>query len=43
VRVDVVGQMRPLDCKEGEAQFAIGPSPVYILAKSDYDELTRFK
>ncbi|HCE45757.1 MAG TPA: hypothetical protein DET40_19615, partial [Lentisphaeria bacterium] len=41
VIVDVVGQMKPLDVKDGDAQFQIGMSPVYVLTKETYDKLTR--
>lgn len=41
VMVDVVGRVRPLDVRNGEVQFAIGTSPLYVLTKTDYQRLTR--
>jgi hypothetical protein len=39
--VDVVGRAKPLDVKDGKASFPIGTSPVYVLPKPDYEQLTR--
>jgi hypothetical protein len=41
VIVDVVGRMKPLEVKEGKAEFKIGTSPVYVLTKKEYARLTR--
>ncbi|HCE45016.1 MAG TPA: hypothetical protein DET40_15860 [Lentisphaeria bacterium] len=42
VKVDVVGRMKPLEVKDGQAKFQIGTSPVYVLTKENYEKLTRF-
>ena len=41
VIVDVVGQAKPLEVKDGEAKFQIGTSPVYILTRENYEKLTK--
>jgi hypothetical protein len=41
VIVDVVGRVKPLEVKEGKATIQIGMSPVYVLAKAEYEKLTR--
>lgn len=41
VLVDVVGKVKPLEVKKGNATFPIGTSPVYVLAKAEYEKLTR--
>jgi hypothetical protein len=32
---------RPLEVEDGKAVLKIGTSPVYVLAKSEYERLTR--
>lgn len=39
--VDVVGRARPLAVENGQASFAIGTSPVYVLSRQTYADLTR--
>lgn len=41
VVVDVVGRTKPLEVKNGTAKFAIGTSPVYVLARAEHERLTR--
>ncbi|MFA4945352.1 MAG: hypothetical protein WC789_11700 [Lentisphaeria bacterium] len=41
--VDVVGRAKPLAVQDGRAIFPIGPSPVYVLAKAEYERLTRWE
>ncbi|MFA4945353.1 MAG: hypothetical protein WC789_11705 [Lentisphaeria bacterium] len=41
--VDVVGRAKPLAVQDGRAIFPIGPSPVYVLAKAEYERLTRLE
>jgi len=39
--VDVVGRARPLEVEHDLARFRIGQSPVYVLAQTEYQRLTR--
>jgi hypothetical protein len=41
VLVDVVGNASRLDVRNGEAEFPVGPSPVYVLTQANYELLTR--
>jgi hypothetical protein len=41
VIVDVVGRVKPLSVSGGKATFPIGMSPVYVLTKAEYENLTR--
>lgn len=41
--VDVVGRARPLEVNDGQATLWIGTSPVYVLTRQRYEQLTRLE
>lgn len=41
VLVDVVGRVKPLALKAGQATFPVSTSPVYVLTRAEYEKLTR--